>query len=168
MSENGVLSASHWQSVSVDNVSAFSFNSAGERPRGAGSFAVCFKKEEEKGKKVFLLLPQWRQDKWWIRSTIRNHVRCANSEYHYPHVIMNAEQIWDSTTTFLRHQFVVLYGRKYPVSGNLRKLMCKNQFLILRLQKCVFNANLKMLKFIISKKGNNVTKYMYILSNFEY
>ena len=38
-----VLSTSHWQSVIVDNVSAFPFNSAGERPRGAGSFVVCKK-----------------------------------------------------------------------------------------------------------------------------
>ena len=41
-----VLSTSHWQSVSVANVSASPFNSAGERPRGAGSF-VAWKKRKQ-------------------------------------------------------------------------------------------------------------------------
>ena len=35
-----VLLTSHWQSVCANNVSAFPFNFAGERPRGAGSFVV--------------------------------------------------------------------------------------------------------------------------------
>ena len=68
-----VLSTSHWQSVNVDNVSAFPFNSAGERPHGAGSFVVwvfsdLLKNHTSICQQMFWNLMLDVVEIWWISS----------------------------------------------------------------------------------------------------
>ena len=113
---------SHWQSVSVHNFAAFPFNSAGERPRGAGSFIV-WKKNKQKGKKEKNIKRRRKKEKeiffliscslWWYDLAGFFVVRLVSSFFR---ILSYCSRVLDgrcvhrfvSTSSFLGHVILVL------------------------------------------------------------